>query len=168
MVHFPTSELHVEVSRLVRAPRVEVFEAYTDFASIPKWSAQFSSVKVTNTEGAKVRIETEGSGRQSGRVSVAELLLYPPETVESESETRFTRTKRVVRFEDVPDGTKVTAILDVRVKGAWAWFLSPRGREEAQESAEEGLASFSRYAEELLSQRPTNGSAADVDAPRSQ
>jgi hypothetical protein len=60
-----------------------------------------------------------------------------------------TRTRREVRFEKAPEGTRVTAVLDVRVKGLWASIFAPRGREEAETSAQEGLMSFARYVEGL-------------------
>ena len=77
-------------------------------------------------------------------------MLQPPNKVESESETRFTRTKRTVLFETAPEaaGTRVTASLDVEVKGLWAVALRPRVRkEEAEASALEELTSFARYVE---------------------
>ncbi len=133
----------------MRAPREKVYAAYTDFEAMPRWSRQVTAVRVVGREGAMVRMESEGHSGGRPQVSVAMLTLSPPERVETESETRFTRTRRTVRFEEAPEGTRVTAVLDVRVKGVWACVLSPRGRELAESSAREGLASFAEHVENL-------------------
>jgi hypothetical protein len=104
---------------------------------------------VVRREGGTVSIESETVSGGRPRITVAKLTLSPPEGVETEGETRLTRTRRTVRFEDVPEGTKVTAALDVRVKGPWAWIFTPRGKDEAESFAREGLRSFAEYVESL-------------------
>ena len=133
----------------MKAPREKVYAAYTDFEAWPKWSRQVTAVRVVGREGATVHIESEGVRSGTPRISAAELTLSPPDRVETEGETRFTRTRRTVRFEEVPEGTKVTALLDVQVKGRWSWVFSPRGKEEAESSAREGLVAFASYVESL-------------------
>ena len=75
--------------------------------------------------------------------------LFPPERVESQGETRLTRTKSVVGFEEVPEGTRITASLDVELKGRWAWVFKTQGTAQAETSAMEELRSFARYVEGL-------------------
>ena len=133
----------------MKAPREKVYATYTDFESMPKWSRQVTAVKVVWREGDMVHIESEGPSGGRSHVSAAKLTLSPPDRVETEGETRFTKTRRTVRFEDAAEGTKVTATLDVRVKGAWAWVFVPREKELAESSAREGLASFAEYVESL-------------------
>ena len=134
---------------MVKAPREKVYSAYTDFEAMPRWSRQVTAVKVVGREGAVVRIESEGRPGSRPHISVAKLTLSPPERVETESETKFTRTRRTVRFEEVPEGTRVTAVLDVWVKGVWAWVFASRGKEFAESAARAGLASFAEYVENL-------------------
>lgn len=141
--------MHVEVSHVVRAGREKVFAAYTDFVTWPKWSRQTTAVKVVGSEGATVNIESEIVSGGRPRITTAKLTLSPLEGVETESEARFTRTRRTVRFEDVPEGTKVTAVLDVWVKGRWAWIFAPRGKDEAESWALEGMKAFAEYVESL-------------------
>jgi uncharacterized protein YndB with AHSA1/START domain len=141
--------LHVEVSYVAKAQREKVYAAYTDFEAWPKWSRQATTVRVVRREGGTVSIESETVSGGRPRITVAKLTLSPPEGVETEGETRLTRTRRTVRFEDVPEGTKVTAALDVRVKGPWAWIFTPRGKDEAESFAREGLRSFAEYVESL-------------------
>ncbi len=133
----------------MKAQREKVYAAYTDFETWPKWSRQATAVRVVGREASTVSIESEivSGGRQ--RITAAKLTLSPPEGVETEGETRFTRTRRTVRFEDVPEGTRVTAVLDLRVKGAWALIFASRGKDEAESFAREGLRSFAEYVESL-------------------
>ena len=133
----------------MKAKREKVYAAYTDFETWPKWSRQVTTVRVIRREGSTVSIESESVSGGRLRITVAKLTLSPPEGVETEGETRLIRAKRTVRFEDAPEGTKVTAVLDVRVKGPWAWIFAPRGKDEAESSAREGLTSFAEYVESL-------------------
>jgi uncharacterized membrane protein len=143
--------LRLEVSHVVKAPPEKVYAAYTNFEAMPKWSKHLSSVRVTKREGDTVYLESEGvssTGRQ--RKTFGTLRLLPLTRVESDSETRYTRSKRTVAFETVPEGagTKVTATLDVQVKGLWAKVLSTRvSKDEAETSAMEELLSFARFVE---------------------
>lgn len=141
--------MHVEVSQLVRAPREKVYAAYTDFESMPKWSKGVAAVRVLHSDGRIVSLQTDSVVGGEKKTTDARLVLTPPERVESERETRFTATRRLVAFDGAPEGTKVTAVLDVRVKGLWAWILSPRGREQAESNAREGLEAFANYVESL-------------------
>ncbi len=135
----------------MKAQLERVYAAYTDFEAMPKWSKHLTAVRITKREGDAVFLESEGaSSRGRRRKTVRMLRLLPPDRVESESEARFTRTRRTVAFEKVLEGagTKVTATLDVQVKGRWAMVLSTRVRkEDAESSALEELAAFARFVE---------------------
>jgi uncharacterized membrane protein len=143
--------LRLEVSHVVKAQPEKVYAAYTNFESMPMWSKHLTEVRITKRDGDTVYLASEGvtaGGRR--RKTGGTLRLLPPERVESESETRFTRTKRIVSFETVleGEGTKVTATLDVQVKGLWAMVLSTRvTKEDAEASAMEELTSFARFVE---------------------
>jgi len=141
--------LHAEVSYVVKAPREKVYAAYIDFEAWPKWSRSTTAVRVVAREGGTVSIESTTARGGRPHNNLAKLTLSPPEGVETEGETRLTRTRRTVRFEDVPEGTRVTAVLDVRVRGLWASIFKPRGKAEAESSALEGLRSFAEYVESL-------------------
>lgn len=141
--------MHFEASLTVRAPRARVYSAYTDFEAMPKWSKQSRTVRVAKREGDTVYLESGGGPKGTRPKAVRELKLFPQEKVESEGETRFTRTKTIVTFEDAPEGTKVTASLDVQVKGHWGWILKTQGKVEVESSALEELTSFAKYVEGL-------------------
>ena len=137
--------MHFEVSLVVKVPRAKAYSSYTDFEAMPRWSKDKREVKVVRREGDTVYIE-RASGTRGSR-EVREMKLSPPDRVESEGETTFTRTKSVVRFEEVPEGTRVTASLDVKLKGRWSWVLKTQGKTEAESSAMEELMSFAKYVE---------------------
>jgi uncharacterized protein YndB with AHSA1/START domain len=139
------SNMHFEASVVAKVPRAKAYAAYTDFEAIPRWSREKGEVRVSRTEENKVYLGRGSSGRRLFK----EMKLFPPERVESEGETRFTRTKSVVRFEEVPAGTRVTASLDVQLKGHWSWILKTQGKLEAESSAREELNLFARYVEGL-------------------
>jgi uncharacterized membrane protein len=141
--------MHCEASLIIKVPLEEAYAAYTDFESMPKWSKQISALRVLGREEGRVRLEFQSASGAPGRTTVSELRLVPGEKVESEGETRFTRTRRVVSFARVPEGTKVTASQDVSMKGKWGWILKPRGRAEAEASASTELSSFAGYVENL-------------------
>jgi uncharacterized protein YndB with AHSA1/START domain len=137
--------MHFEVSLVVKVPRTKAFSSYTDFEAMPRWSKDKHEVKVTRREGGTVYIErTPGTGGIRG---AREMKLFPPERVESEGETRFTRTRSIVRFDEVPEGTRITASLDVELKGRWSWVFKTQGKAEAESSAMEELSSFAKYVE---------------------
>jgi uncharacterized membrane protein len=141
------SIMRFEVSLIIRATRDKVYSAYTDFEAMPRWSGRTKAVAVLGREGNTVHLEITPSG--SGRKSIRGMKLFPPEKVESEGETKFTKTLSVVKFEPVPEGTRVTASLDVEFKGRWGWVMKTQGRAEAESLATEELTSFGKYVESL-------------------
>jgi uncharacterized membrane protein len=138
-----------EASIVVKAPLGKAYSAYTDFESIPRWSRQTSAVRIVAKQGDAVRLEATGISGGKDKRAVSDLRLYPQERVESEGETRFTRIRRTVSFAEVPEGTKVTASLEVKMKGKWGWILRTPGKAQAESSAYEELASFATYVQSL-------------------
>jgi len=147
-------DVHAEASFIVKASLETAYQAYTDFESMPKWSKQASSVRIIRKEGDSVQLEVEAASKGRAHKVVSELRLRPMESVESEGETRFTRTKRTVSFTACPEGTKVTASLDVNMKGSWGWIFRTHPRADAEASATEELASFANYVEGLCRTGP--------------
>jgi len=137
--------MHFEVSLVVRVSRTRAYSSYTDFEAMPRWSKDTHEVKVTRREGGTAHIERV-PGTEGVRGAV-EMNLFPPERVESQGETRFTHTRSIVRFDEVPEGTRITASLDVELKGRWSWVFKTQGKAEAESSAMEELSSFARYVE---------------------
>lgn len=134
--------MHFEVSVVIKVPRTKAFEAFTDFESMPKWSRDKREVKVSR-EGNVVHL------KRAKEEGARTLNLLPPGRVESVGETRFARIGNVVLFDEVSEGTRVTASMDVELKGRWSWLFKTRGRSEAESTAMEELTSFARYVESL-------------------
>ena len=139
--------MHFEVYLIVRVPRERAYSSYTDFEAMPRWSKDKHEVRVSRKNGSIVYLER--TSRTGGNEGAREVKLFPPERVESQGESRLTRTKSVVRFEEVPEGTRITASLDVELKGRWSWVFRTQGKAEAESSAMEELRSFARYVEGL-------------------
>lgn len=141
--------MHFETSLTVSVPRARAYEAFTDFESMSKWSKQVTTVRVIRRDGDLVYVEAESIPAGGLRALPRAMRLFPPGKVESEGDTRFVHTRRVVIFEEVASGTNITATLDVRVKGIWRFFLSTPDNQNAEASVVEELASFGRYVEGL-------------------
>ena len=135
--------MHYEVSVIVKVPREKAYKAFTDFEAGPKWSKERTALKVSKKEGNNVYLSSASGASNPGR----KMRLFPPERVESSSESRFSKTKSVVKFERAPEGTKVTASLDMEVKGHWSWVMKTRGKEGVESSAMEMLKAFAKYVE---------------------
>jgi uncharacterized membrane protein len=142
-------DVRYKASVVVKATLEATYRAYADFESMPKWSKQVSAVRILEKEGDTIQLEVETVPGRGTRKVTSELRLHPPGRVESAGETRFTRTERTVSFVEVPEGTKVTASLDVSMKGKWGWILRAHGKADAESSAMEELASFANYVEGL-------------------
>jgi hypothetical protein len=132
--------MHYEVSLIVKVPRGKAYSAYTDFGSASKWS-KAKDVRVSDRQGDVVHLQSGGGTRT--------MRLFPQERVESTQESRLAKTRSVVRFEDVPEGTKVTASLDVDFKGRWGLLFKTQPKPAAESSALEELRAFASYAESL-------------------
>ena len=141
--------MHFEASLTVKVPREKAYAAYTDFEAMPMWSKGVTAVRILKRERDTVYLEGEGVSPGRTRIAARKVRLLPPDRVESEGKTRFARSKRVVKFEEVPAGTKVTVTWDVQVTGLWSVILTPRESDTSESSTAEELASFARYVEGL-------------------
>jgi len=142
--------MHFETSLTMNVPRAKAYAAFTDFESMPKWSKQVMTVRVLRRDGDTVYLVAQSASNERSRTATRTMRLFPQTRVESEGETRFVYTRRAVLFEEVASGmTKVTAILDVRIKGFWGLVLTSPRSETAEASVVEELASFGKYVEGL-------------------
>jgi uncharacterized membrane protein len=147
--------LRVEISATAKVPVRAAYEAFTNFETMPLWSRSSKAVKVLERQGDTVSLQVTDA--RSGAVGTRKLKLTPPGGVESESDTRFTHTKMLVEFTEVPEGTMIRATLDVNVRGAWSRILTTRGRDEVEPSARQELTAFVSYIEALSRKDVTGG-----------
>ncbi len=101
--------MHIEQTRVVKAPRERVFQAWTDYENWPRYFDFFTRVKVTERAGntALLDAEVKFMGREAKRTE--KHVLTPPERVEVEGEMEGMTNTSVWKFETVPVARHVEA-----------------------------------------------------------
>jgi len=139
--------MRTEYSQLVKAPRERVFEALTDYEAIPTWDrVMFKRVSVTQrgpntaTLDADVRFMGMKMRRTEGHV------LTPPEKVELDGSVRDAINTTVWTLRTVPEGTILTAELEVEFKGLLK-LLQPIAERQMRTVLPEWMREFAGYVE---------------------
>jgi len=133
--------------QLVKAPRQQVFEAWTDCESWPRWNPiSFTEVTVTERAGNTVRLDAQIKVMGLRTRRTEKHVLTPPEKVEVEGEIRGVTNTTVWTFEEAPEGTMVTAVLDAQLKGLLR-LLGPLARWQGQTGLRQWMQAFAQYVE---------------------
>jgi ribosome-associated toxin RatA of RatAB toxin-antitoxin module len=134
-------------TQLVRARRQQVFEAWTDCESWPRWDPiVFTEVTVTERAGNTVRLDAQVKVMGLRTRRTEKHVLTPPEKVEVEGEIRGMTNTTVWTFEEAPDGTMVTAVADAQLKGLLR-LLGPLVRWQGQTVLRQWMRAFAKYVE---------------------
>jgi carbon monoxide dehydrogenase subunit G len=138
--------MRVEQAQVVRAPREQVFQAWTDYEAWPRFSGLFTQVSVRERAGNTVHIEAELKlmGRKIGRSE--KHVLTPPEQVRVEGETEGATNTTLWTFEPVPEGTRVTAVVDAELGGVTK-LLGPLAKRQMQTMLRDWMQGLTRYVE---------------------
>ncbi len=138
--------MHVEQAQVVRAPREQVFEAWTDYEACPRFSGLFTRVSVKERAGNTVHViaEIKVMGRRTARSE--RHVLTPPEQVRVEGETEGATNGTLWTFEPVPEGTRLTAVVDADL-GAVTRLLGPLARRQVQTMLRDWMQGLARYVE---------------------
>ena len=138
--------MHIEQTQVVKAPREEVFQTFADFETWPKFSTFFTKVTVTERAGNTAHFDTEVKvmGRKTRRTE--KMILTPPEQVQFQGEMAGSTNTTVWKFEPVPEGTRLTAVLDVQLKG-WAKVLGPFAKRRLRSLLHDGMEATAKYLE---------------------
>jgi len=138
--------MHVEQAQIVRAPREQVFEAWTDYEAWPRFSGLFTRVSVKERAGNTVHViaEIKVMGRRTARSE--RHVLTPPEQVRVEGETEGATNGTLWTFEPVPEGTRLTAVVDADL-GAVTRLLGPLARRQVQTMLRDWMQGLARYVE---------------------
>jgi len=138
--------MHVEQAQVVRAPREQVFEAWTDYEAWPRFSGLFTRVSVKERAGNTVHVvaEIKVMGRKTARSE--RHVLTPPEQVRVEGETEGATNGTLWTFEPVPEGTRLTAVLDADL-GPVTRLLGPLARRQVQTILRDWMQGLARYVE---------------------
>jgi carbon monoxide dehydrogenase subunit G len=141
-----SADMRVEQVQVVKAPREQVFEAWTDYEAWPRFSGLFSRVSVKERTGNTVHIDAEVKlmGRRTTRSEMH--LLTPPEQVRVEGETETATNTTLWTFEPVPEGTRVTAVVDAEL-GGLTKLLGPLAKRQVQAMLREWMQGLARYVE---------------------
>ena len=139
--------MRIELAQLVEAPREQVFQAWTDCEAWPKWDSKvFTRVKVNERAGNTVLIdaETKFMGLRMSRTE--KHVLTPPEKVEVTGNVPNATNTTVWTFEAVPQGTMLTAVLEIEFKGILK-LLQPVAERQARTVTREWMRAFAHYVE---------------------
>src|SRR5262245_15191559 len=138
--------MRVEQVQVVRAPREQVFQTWTDYEAWPTFADVFAAVKVTERTGNTVllNMKTKFMGRTMGRTE--RISLKPPEQIQVVGETEVATSTTHWTFESVPEGTLVTAVMDVELIGL-AKVLRVFAKRRGQTGLRDWLRGFAKYVE---------------------
>ena len=138
----------VEISRVIAAPREKVFKLVTDFENAPKYLPnQFKSIKILSREGNTVTTDEVivAAGRTVKQTS--KHTVQAPDKHEAEVLTGdAVGTKISETYTEVPEGTKVSIVADVRLAGILK-VVEVFGKGRIRAEIEETLNQFAKVAE---------------------
>jgi ribosome-associated toxin RatA of RatAB toxin-antitoxin module len=138
--------MRIEHAQVVKAPREQVFQTWTDYAAWPGFSPLFTQVTVTERSGNTVHLDTEVKLMRRKTRRTEKHVLTPPEQVRVEGETEGATNTTLWKFEPVPEGTVVTAVVQAELKGLTK-VLGPLAKHQLQRLLREWMQGFARYAE---------------------
>ncbi len=138
--------MRVEQTQVVKAPREQVFRAWTDCEAWPKWSTLFPRVTVTERAGNTVPLDMDVKFMARKAKRTEKHVLTPPEQVQVEGETEGATNTTVWKFDPVPEGTRVTAVVEAELKGLTK-VLGPFAKRQLQRLLREWLQAFAKYVE---------------------
>jgi uncharacterized protein YndB with AHSA1/START domain len=139
--------VRVEQAQLVKAPRERVFQVWTDCEAWPRWDpGVFTRVTVTERAGNTAHVDAEVKFMGLKRSRTEKHVLTPPEKVEVEGEMLGATNTTVWKFEAVPEGTLLTAVLDMQFNGLLKLleFIAAR---QARRGLREWMRALAKYAE---------------------
>ncbi len=131
----------------MKAPRERVFEALTDYEAIPTWDrVMFKRVSVTQRgpNTATLDADVRFMGMKMRRME--RHVLTPPEKVEVDGSVRNAINTTVWTLRTVPEGTILTAELEVEFKGLLK-LLQPIAERQMRTVLPEWMREFAGYVE---------------------
>ncbi len=140
--------MRIELAQLVKAPRERVFQAWTDCEAWPRWDPGhlFTRVKVTERGENTARLDEEVRFMGLRMRRTENLVLTPPEKVEVNGSIPNATNTTVWTFEAVPEGTMLTAVLEVQFTGVLK-LLQPIAEGQARSLTRKWMQAFATYVE---------------------
>jgi ribosome-associated toxin RatA of RatAB toxin-antitoxin module len=139
--------MRIEQAQLVRAPREQVFQAWTDCESWPKWDpVLFTRVTVAERVGNTARLDAETKFMGLRMRRTERHILTPPEKVEVTGDVPDATNTTVWKFDAVPEGTVLTAVIEAQFKGMLK-LLQPIAEWQARAVTRKWMQAFATYVE---------------------
>ena len=139
--------MRIEQAQLVRAPREQVFQAWTDCESWPKWDpVLFTRVTVAERVGNTARLDAEIKFMGLRMRRTERHVLTPPEKVEVTGDIPDATNTTVWKFEAVPEGTMLTAVIEAQFQGMLK-LLQPIAEWQARTVTRKWMQAFATYVE---------------------
>ena len=139
--------VRIEQAQVVKAPREQVFQAWTDCEAWPTWDpVVFTRVTVTERAGNTVHLDAEVKVMGLRIKRTERHVLTPPEKVEVEGGIRGMTNTTQWKFEAVPEGTMVTAVGEVQLTGPLR-LLGALVKWQGQAVLREWMRAFADYVE---------------------
>ena len=130
----------------MKAPREQVFHAWTDYEAVPKWQTLFTSVTVTKRDGNTVSLDMEVNMRGPKSMRTEKHVLTPPERVDVEGEMAGITNTSVWKFESIPEGSRVTVKVEARLPLRLK-VMAPLVKRQFQALVREWLQDLAKYVE---------------------
>jgi hypothetical protein len=107
----------IELVKIMHAPRGYAYSVMANAENLPKITKSFKSVKLLGKEGDADIIDAEAE--VMGWISKWKIKrrYFPNERIEQETDNDRAVGKATFTFSDVPEGTKVTLLNDITLKG---------------------------------------------------
>jgi len=139
--------VRTEYSQLVKAPRDRVYQAFTDYEAIPTWDrVLFKRVTVTERGPNTATLDEDVRFMGMKMRRTERHVLTPPEKVEVDGSVRDAINTTVWTLQTVPEGTMLTAELEVQFKGLLK-LLQPLAERQIRTVLPEWMREFASYVE---------------------
>ena len=119
--------INVEVSMIINRPIADVFAFVANLENLPKWDTDFQEAKrvasIPDGVGATYQclLKYPGGKTATQKVETTEYAENKKITYESEP-TKIAKARISIRFESVPEGTKITSLLQPEFYGLFRLF----------------------------------------------
>ena len=139
--------VRIEETQVVHAPRERVFQTFNDYDAWPKFSSFFKHVTVVERAENTVRVNAEISVMGGTTSRTEKHVLTPPEQVLVSGEHEGATTATIWTFEETPEGTLVTAVVEAELTGLLPRILGPLAKRQLRRLLREWLRGLAKYAE---------------------
>src|SRR5260370_4779413 len=139
--------VRIEQTQLVKAPREQVFQVWPDYEAYPSWDpVVFTRVTVVERGENTARLDEEVKFMGLRMRRTEKLVLTPPEKVEVNGSIPNATNTTVWTFEAVPEGTMLTAVLEIQFKGVLK-LLQPIAEQQGRTALREWMRAFAHHVE---------------------